>query len=291
MARKNNLKLVPKTLEGKICLLTGFTSGIGKAAALDLASRGATMILPARNPVAAEMIRSQIEEKTLNKNLFVLKVDLSSLKEIATVCREIKKRFKKIDILINNAGVMSGERKLSKDNIELTFAVNHLAYFMLTNQLLDLLKKSKSARIINVSSDVHRIGKMDFGNLMFETGYKRIRVYAESKLANILFTLFLAKRLENTKISVNCLHPGAVATSLGRDFSTFSRIVWNLIAKSPKKGAGTIIFLASSDDVEGVTGKYFANKKERTPSQIARDPAVQKKLWELSEEMCKAYIR
>jgi NAD(P)-dependent dehydrogenase (short-subunit alcohol dehydrogenase family) len=227
---------------------------------------------------------------TLNDNLYVLRADLASMKDIKTACSEIERRHKKIDLIINNAGLMSADRKLSKDNIELNFAVNHLAPFLITNLLLDKLKNSESARIINVSSGAHFMAKMDFDNLMFEKDYKRIKAYAQSKLANILFTFYLAKKLSDTKITVNCMNPGPVATNLGRDFSKFSQIIWKIIAKSPKRGADTIIYLSESDYIASVTGKYFEKRKIKKPSETSNDPKIQKKLWDVSKKLCKEYL-
>jgi NAD(P)-dependent dehydrogenase (short-subunit alcohol dehydrogenase family) len=215
--------------------------------------------------------------------------DLSSQEEIRRLTDEFKEAHPRLDVLINNAGVIRSKRVASADGIEMTFAVNHLAHFLLTNLLLELLKATAPSRIVNVSSGEQRNGTIDFDDLQGEKGYKTAKAYSQSKLANVLFTYELARRLEGTGVSANCLHPGAgVRTNLGSGVSgVFGLTVRALrpLMKSPEKGAETSIYLASSAEVEGLSGGYFVKKAEARSSDVSHDERIARRLWEASAEL------
>ena len=275
-----------KPLNGKVCLLTGFTSGIGRITARELAGMGATMILVARHSMHGETVKNDIRDETGNKDLFVFQADLSSLQDIRVLAEAFKRRFQRLDILINNAGLLSAQRMVSKDGFELTFAVNHLAPFLLTRLLLDVMDKSAPARIINVASDLHRKVEIDFEDLMSEREYNPMKVYSRSKLANVLFTRELAARLGPARVTANSLHPGTIATDIVRDYPAIMRFFWKLLTANPQKGARTTIHLASSPDLAGVTGAYFAKEQQVPSSPYSQDSQVARRLWETSERLC-----
>jgi NAD(P)-dependent dehydrogenase (short-subunit alcohol dehydrogenase family) len=272
-------------MNGKICLITGATAGIGQVTARSLAQMGATIVMVCRNPEKGEAALEEIKSTSGNPNIELLIADLSSQKEIRRLADEVKARYDRLDVLLNNAGVYIPKRTLTVDGLETTFAVNHLAYFLLTNLLLDVLKQSAPSRIVSVSSGAHFYGKVEFDNLQGEREYKGVPAYSNSKLENVLFTRELARRLEGTKVTANCLHPGAVATSIFRN--TPKPIEWLIKAftMSPEKGAETSIYLASSPEVEGITGKYFEKKHEKYPSRTAQDDELARNLWEVSEQL------
>jgi NAD(P)-dependent dehydrogenase (short-subunit alcohol dehydrogenase family) len=277
------------TMSGKICLVTGATNGIGKAAAQALAKMGATVVIVGRNAPKTAQLVEEIRAASDNQNVSSLLADLSSQQEVRRLSEEFKSRYSHLDVLLNNAGGTFTTRQLSVDGIEMTFALNHLAYFLLTNLLLDTLIASAPARIINVSSDAHSGGKIDFDNLQGERSYSGFGPYGNSKLANILFTTELARRLEGTGVTVNALHPGLVNTGFGKNNPGFIMKIMGavipLIARSPEKGAETSIYLASSPEVEGITGKYFIDCKVTQPAPQASDRAVALRLWNVSAEM------
>lgn len=276
------------TLQGKICLITGGTNGIGKSTALALARMGATVVIVGRNPAKTAQVVEEIRAASGNKNVDSLLADLSSQQAIRRLATEFKSQYPALHVLLNNAGTMLFQRRLSVDGIEMMFAVNHLAYFLLTNLLLDRLTASAPARIVNVASDVHTSGTIDFDNLQ-DAGRSGLKVYGNTKLANILFTLELARRLEGTGVTANALHPGQVATGIAGGNGKVVAVAYGLMSRvfflTPEKGAATSIYLASSPEVEGVTGKYFANCKVKQPAPQATDMAVALKLWEVSAEM------
>jgi NAD(P)-dependent dehydrogenase (short-subunit alcohol dehydrogenase family) len=276
------------TMEGRVCLITGGTNGIGKSTAQALAQMGATVVIVGRNAQKTTQVVEEIRASSGNKNVDSLLADLSSKQEIRRSADEFRGKYAQLHVLLNNAGAVFMQRQTSVDGIEMTFALNHLAYFLLTNLLLDTIKASAPARIINVSSDAHANGKIEFDNLQGERGYG-LGAYGNSKLANILFTVELARRLEGTGVTVNALHPGFVATGFARNngwlVATVMRIFTPLLGRSPEKGAETSVYLASSPEVEGVTGKYFFDSKAISPSPKATDMAVAGKLWEVSAEM------
>lgn len=267
-------------------MLTGANSGIGKATALGLAEMGTRIVIVCRNKERGEIAQQEIIEKTGNKNLDLLICDLSSQEQIHKLVSEFKQKYQNLHVLINNAGIVLSKRELSVDGIEMNFAVNYFAPFLLTNLLVDELKKSAPSRIINVSSGVHKRASMDFDDLQGENKkYGAFKNYGVSKLAITLFTYELSRKLEGTGITVNAVHPGVVRSNLGRDLPAFSRGFQKTFFKSPKKGAATSIYLASSPDVEGVTGKYFVNKQPKKSSGESYNEEYAKRLWEISAEM------
>jgi NAD(P)-dependent dehydrogenase (short-subunit alcohol dehydrogenase family) len=275
-------------MDGKICLITGGTNGIGKAIAHALAQMGATVVIVGRSAPKTAQVVEEIRAASGNKNMDSLVADLSSQQDIRRLADEFKSKYPHLHVLLNNAGAVFMQRQLSVDGIEMTFALNYLAYFLLTNLLLDMIKAGAPARIINVSSDAHSSGKIEFDNLEGERSYNS-KAYGNSKLANILFTLELSRHLEGTGVTVNALHPGFVATGFGNNnpglLMKVIRAAVPLIARSPEKGARTSIYLAISPGVEGVTGKYFYDSRVIPPAPQATDMGVARKLWEVSAEM------
>jgi retinol dehydrogenase 12 len=277
------------TLQGRICLITGGTNGIGRTTAQGLARLGATVVIVGRNAQKTNQVVAEIRSATGNPNVDSLLADLSSQQAVRRLASDFKRKYPQLHVLLNNAGGTFTTRQLSVDGIEMTLALNHLAYFLLTNLLLDTLIASAPARIINVSSDAHSRGKIDFDNLQGERSYSSFGLYGNSKLANILFTTELARRLEGTGVTVNALHPGFTRTGFGKNnpgfFMKIMGVVVPLIARSPEKGAVTSIYLASSPEVQSITGKYFVDCKVTQPALQAIDSAVAKKLWDVSAEM------
>lgn len=272
-------------MKDKICVITGASAGIGKVAALRLAELGARIVMVCRDRQKGEMARDEIKRQSGNASVELLLCDLSSQKQIRRLAEEFKATHDRLDVLLNNAGLYLPKRTTTEDGFEMTFAVNHLAYFLLTNLLLDLLKKSAPSRIVNVSSAAHFYGKMEFDNLQGERKYGGVAAYNNSKLANVLFTRELSRRLEGTNVTANCLHPGAVATSIFRNLPKPIEWLIKAFTMSPERGAETSVYLASSPDVETVTGKYFDNKQEKYPSRLAQDDELARQLWQVSEEM------
>ncbi len=276
------------SMEGKICIITGANSGIGKATAIGLAKMNATIIMLCRNRARGEEAQRVIIDLTGNNNVDLLICDLSSQKEIRDFVSEFKSKYQNLHVLINNAGVMLSKKLLSEDGFEMNFAVNHLAPFLLTNLLLDILKKSAPSRIINVGSAAHRMGKIDFEDLEKKNKKGRFfRLYGSSKLALTLVSYELSRKLEGSRVTVNVVHPGLINTKLGRERSSTRNGFANKFLKSPEIGAETSIFLASSPEVEGITGKYFAKKKEKPSSKESYNEEYAKRLWEISTEMTK----
>jgi NAD(P)-dependent dehydrogenase (short-subunit alcohol dehydrogenase family) len=277
-------------MSGKVCLVTGGSSGIGWATALGLANMGATVIVVGRDRSRGEAVVAEIKQKSNNDAVDLMLADLSSQASIRRLAEDLKDRYQQLHVLINNAGVFISKRTVTADGIETTFAVNHLAPFLLTNLLLDVLKASAPARIINVSSSGERLGILNFDDLQGEGRYSGFRAYNQSKLAMILFTYELARKLEGTDVTVNCVHPGVVVTNLGRGSSGSFGLLLRLMRpffSSPEKGAETSIYLASSPEVEGVSGKYFAKKSEAKSSERSYDAAIARRLWQVSAEMTK----
>jgi|TARA_B100001971_G_scaffold190116_1_gene192604 NAD(P)-dependent dehydrogenase (short-subunit alcohol dehydrogenase family) len=278
-------------MDGKVCMITGANSGIGLSTAKGLAKLGATLILVCRNKEKGDKALREIQYETQNDKIDLLLADLSSQKSVRDLASSFKTKYDKLDVLINNAGTYCTKRTFTEDGIETTFAVNHLAYFLLSNLLLDDLKASSSSRIIIVSSGLERQGKINFDDLQCEKGYFfGYRAYSQSKLANILFTYELAHRLAGTRITVNCLHPGFVKTNLIRTRRLIT-FLSSPLQITPEKGAETSIYLASSAEVEGITGKYFANKKETKSSKGSYDESISKRLWEVSAELTKLELK
>ena len=275
-------------LEGKVCLVTGATSGIGKETARVLAHHGGTLILVGRDPDKTVTTVEEFKHQVDTPNIEYLLADLSSQDEIRRLAEEFKSRHNRLDVLVNNAGAYYLRRHESVDGIEMTFALNHLGYFLLTNLLLDVIIASAPARIINVSSGSHLRATLDFDELQERRGFGGMNAYGQSKLANVLFTYELARRLDGTGVTVNVLHPGFVATNMGSNIGWIVRALrplMNLWALSVEEGAETVIHLATSPEVEGITGKYFFRCKPVPSSAYSYDEAVAEQLWRMSEEM------
>jgi NAD(P)-dependent dehydrogenase (short-subunit alcohol dehydrogenase family) len=273
-----------------ICLMTGATSGIGKAAATALAAHAYEMILVGRNAAKLENVSRQIRTQTENEAIHFLLADFSDLEQVRQLADQFKKQFPRLDILINNAGAYFNRRHRTVYGVEKTLLVNHLAPFLLTNLLLDRLQESESARIVNVSSNAHEHAKLDLDDLNMDRFYFGFWAYARSKLANILFTYELAHRLKDGQITVNALHPGRVGTDIFKtDFGIFGTpFKWFIeqISLTPEQGADNTVFLASSPEVEGVTGKYFVKREAVRSSPLSYDENLRRRLWEVSESKC-----
>ena len=273
---------------GKVCMVTGANSGIGKATALGLASLGATVVMVCRSQERGEAALAEIKQKSSNERIFLLLADLASQAAIRKLAEDFNKQFSTLHVLINNAGIIPRKRQVTVDGFETQFAVNHLAPFLLTNLLLDTLKRSAPARIVTVTSDMHRGASISFDDLQSVGSYRPVRVYSETKLANVLFTYELARKLKGTKVTANCLHPGMVATKLLADGIGIPRPLTSttkLIGSSPEKGAKTSIYLAASPEVEGVSGKYFVKEKPVESSQISYDQSLASRIWKQSAEL------
>jgi NAD(P)-dependent dehydrogenase (short-subunit alcohol dehydrogenase family) len=277
-------------LTGKTILITGATNGIGKVAALELAKQGPTIVLVGRNPAKLADTVQEIKDKSHNQAVDGLVADLFSMAEVRRLANEFTRKYSHLHVLINNAGAIFADRQHTVDGYERTFALNHLAYFLLTNLLLDLLKANAPARIINVSSGAHMGATLDFDDLQNEQHYSAggFTAYGQSKLDNLLFTYELARRLAGSGVTVNALHPGTVATGFGENNSGGMRLamqVFHLFSLTPDQGADTIVYLASSPEVEGISGKYWVKRKPVQSSAASYDEATQKRLWEVSARM------
>lgn len=273
-------------------VITGANCGIGRATAAELLRLQARVILACRDPERAEEAARELREETGDSGEVVVKqLDLSSLRSVQRFCQEVLREEPNLDVLINNAGVFQCPYTKTEDGFEMQFGVNHLGHFLLTHLLLGLLKSSAPSRIVVVSSKLYKYGEINFDDLNSEKSYNRGSAYSRSKLANILFTRELARRLEGTGVTVNVLHPGIVRTNLGRHINIpvlvkplFNVVSWAFF-KSPAEGAQTSVFLAASPEVEGVSGKYFGDCKEEDLIPKAMDDLVARKLWDISEVM------
>jgi NAD(P)-dependent dehydrogenase (short-subunit alcohol dehydrogenase family) len=275
-------------VQGKVVVITGATSGIGEVAARRLAAMGARMVLIARDKNRGEAVLAQLRAAGPDISHSIHYGDLSRISEMKRLALEIAAVEPRIDVLINNAGALFASRKLTEDGLECTFAVNHMAYFVLTYGLLARLSAFPPARIVNTASDAHRGCELDFDDLQSSKAYSAIRVYGRSKLCNILFTRELSRRLSGQGVSANCLHPGFVATRFGDGSGGFlSRVVRvaKLFAISPDKGAETLVYLASSPEVSRVSGGYFYKCRPATPTAPARDDESAKRLWAASAKL------
>lgn len=277
-------------LEGRRCVVTGATSGIGRETARALALRGAEVIVHGRDSAAVGATCRSIVVSAPSARVSGIVADFSALASVRRMANELAARHATIDVLVNNAAAVPAARKLTADGYEWQFGVNHLAPFLLTNLLLGTLKKSGPARIVNVSSEAHRRARIDFDDLQSERGkYNALRAYGASKLANILFTLELSRRLAGTGVTANSLHPGLVMTNIFREAGPVERTLIRLLGRwlmlSPAQGAATSVYLASSPEVAGVTGKYFAKCRELEPAPQAGDAAAAARLWEISEQL------
>src|SRR5437588_9398273 len=281
---------VNSSMQGKICMVTGANSGIGKATALELAQMGATVVMVCRDRARGEEAKREITTKSRNNAVDLLQADLSSQQSIRQLVGNFQHHYTHLHVLINNAGAaFPGRRRETVDGLEMTFAVNYLAPFLLTNLLLDVLTASAPARIVNVSSDAQASGYIQMDDLQAEKLYRPMRTYPQSKLAMVLFTYELARRLQGTGVTANCLHPGFVATNFAQsDVRPAVRFLVKLIGSfgaSPQEGAKTSIYLASSPDVEGVTGTYFVKSMPRRSASISYDESLQRQLWEQSAKL------
>ncbi|RUL81931.1 SDR family oxidoreductase [Tautonia sociabilis] len=272
---------------GKTCLVTGATSGIGAVTAEELARKGATVVLVGRDPTRCEAALARIRQRTGNPRVEALVADLSSQAEVRLLAEEFRRRFDRLDVLVNNAGALFLERRETVDGIERTFALNHLAYFLLTILLRDLLEASSPSRVVIVSSEAHRGMTLDFDDLEGRRRYQGMMAYGRSKLANLLFARELARRLEGTGVTVNALHPGFVNSSFfsghGTGYWAMRRLA-GVFAISPEQGARTSVYLASAPEVEGVSGRYFIKRTPAEPSRAAKDDEAARRLWRVSEE-------
>lgn len=296
LIKKHKIRDKVRTLmNGKRVLITGATNGIGKVAALELAKMGAEVVIVGRNPQKTERVVNELKITSGNRNIDMLIADLSSMEQIRNLADDFHARYDSLDVLLNNAGAVFDEYKETVDGLEMTFALNHISYFLLTNLLLDTIKRTAQekgeARIINVSSDAHQSARngLDFDHLNAKSGFSAFGTYGKSKLANILFTYELARRLDDTNITVNALHPGFVETGFGHNTGSimkfFTSIAQRLFAKSPEQGAETLVYLASSADVANMTGKYWVDKQTRKSTDISYNRDQQRQLWELSEDI------
>ncbi len=272
---------------GKVIVVTGASSGIGAAAAVELAKRGARVTPVGRNPERLVKVAERVRAAGDGTGGEPLQADFASLDEVRRLAGELLERHERIDVLVNNAGLLMGRRELTADGHEKTFAVNHLAPFLLTNLLLERLGASAPARIVTTSSDAHHSGRMDFDDLMAERSWSSWRAYASSKLANVLFTRALARRLDGNDVVANCLHPGVIRTRLGRGPSPIA-MGWTLAKPffaSPKRGAGTIVYLASDPEAGDFNGGYFVDCRLKPPTREAADEELADRLWRVSEEL------
>ncbi len=277
-------------MRGKTVLVTGANTGIGLEAAAELAGMGADVVITARDPAKGSAAVTEIRRRHPGANVEPMELDLSRLDDVRAFAAAFRESHDRLDVLVNNAGLMLGERSVTQDGNETTFQVNHLGPFLLTHLLLDLVKASAPARIVNVASAAHRGGRLDFTDLRRERSYAGMRVYATTKLCNILFTHELARRLEGSGVAANALHPGTVRTGFGQDGDAkgFMRIGMALVRPfilSPAGGAKTTIYLASSPDVEGKSGGYYQRSHASRPSARARDDETARRLWEVSAQL------
>jgi NAD(P)-dependent dehydrogenase (short-subunit alcohol dehydrogenase family) len=276
-------------MKGKTVVVTGANQGIGKATALALAREGARVLVVARNPDKGRAAVEEVRALSGSKQVELVVADLSSQAEVRRAAADIRSRVDRLDVLVNNAGVFVPERHTTVDGLEETFAVNHVAYWLLTHELLDVLRASAPSRVVVVSSEAHRGASMRWDDLGQEgTRYRGFRAYGQSKLANLLFTYELARRLEGTGVTANALHPGVIGSGFAQTYGGAMALLVK-IAKpfllTPEEGARTSVYLASSPEVEGVTGKYFARCKPVKSNALSYDEAAQRKLWALSEQL------
>ncbi len=278
---------------GKRILITGATNGIGKQAALELAKMGASLVIIGRDEIKTVKVARDIMQVSGNTDIDILVADLSSMEEIRRIASEFRQKFNRLDVLLNNAGALFSKFETSVDGYEMTFALNHFSYYLLTMLLLDIIKLTArdhgEARIINVSSSAHSAAGNDglrLDAINDRSQFRAFRVYGGSKLANLLFTYQLARRLEGAGISVNAAHPGLVNTGFGDNMTGFMRYLFGLMKKvagrSPQKGAETLIYLAASPEVAGISGKYFIDKQQKRSSDISYDEEQQRALWDYS---------
>jgi retinol dehydrogenase-12 len=277
-------------MQGKVCLITGATAGIGKEAATALAALGAEVVITGRNPQKTRDTVEQIKSESGSQCVHYLLADFSDLRQVRDLAEAFKESQSRLDVLLNNAGTFFNRRIKTAHGVEMVLLVNHLAPFLLTNLLLEVIQSSAPARIINVTSEAHKYGKLNFDDLQFEHGFSGMMAYARSKLANILFTYELARRLEGSGVTVNAVHPGHVATDIWKtNFPVFGpalKYMLGLFALTPEQGAEPLITLASSPDVAGMTGQYFVRGKAARSSPPSYNGSIARQLWETSDGLC-----
>ena len=287
------MSFTPTATPRKIALVTGATNGIGKVTALELAKAGYRVLLTSRDAAKGKKVLEEIRAQSGNDALELFVGDLLSMTDVRRIALEIRERHPKLDVLVNNAGGLFKERSTTVDGFEYTFAFNHLSYFLLTNLLLPNLKVAGDARVVSVSSAANRLGRIHWDDLQFSTGYSAYAAYNQSKLMNVLFANALARRLRGTGVTSNSLHPGVVRSGFNFNPGGPIRVVFaisKLMAVSPEKGAQTSLYLATSPEVNGVTGQYFANKKQKRANAIAYGESAQERLWDLSEKLLSSWL-
>lgn len=275
-------------LRGKVALVTGATNGIGKVTARELAKMGAATVIIGRSAEKVQQTRDEIRQAAGHAQIEGIVADLSLMSQTRAAADEFRQSYDRLDVLVNNAAIGASQRAVTGEGFERMFALNHLSYFLLTNLLLDIIRASAPARIVNVSSDAHRTTYLDFDNLQSERDWGRagFKAYGRTKLMNILFTRELARRLEGTGVTANAVHPGTVATGIWRGaggvFGTVIGALAPLLMRTPEEGAQTSIYVATSPEVEGMTGLYFSDSKPVSPSKAAQDDAAARRLWTVS---------
>lgn len=276
-------------MNGKICIVTGSNSGIGKETASALAEMGATVVMAVRDAEKGENARDEISEQTGNTKTDLMVCDLASIDSIRQFAKEFSEKYNRLDVLINNAGCTIHKRQVTIDGFERTLAVNYLGPFLLTHELLTILKSSAPSRVINLTSGIHFRAKVDFDDLQKESKYKAMDAYGDAKLMVVMYTYELARRLEGTGVSVNVVHPGFAATNMGSNMGALRyKIMFKMVRPlqiSAKKGAETSVYVASSPELEGVTGKYFAKSQDQPSSELSYDEEAQTHLWAITEEL------
>jgi NAD(P)-dependent dehydrogenase (short-subunit alcohol dehydrogenase family) len=280
-------------MQGKVCLVTGATQGIGKATALGLAQQGAEVVIVGRDAAKTEAVAQELKQQSGNENIGTLVADLSVMSEVRKLAQQFRSNHSALHVLVNNAGGVFMERKVTRDGFEYTLGLNHFAYFVLTQELLPLLEQTGHARVVSLSSEAQSAGKINFDDLQLEKNYSGLGAYCQSKLANVMFTYELSRRLasKHATVTANCVHPGGVATGFGKNnrgvFGFLMRTIAPFVLITPEKGADTAVYLASSPEVEGVSGKYFVKRKVKKTNPLSYDEACQR-LWELSEKLTAA---
>ncbi|MGK3997697.1 SDR family oxidoreductase [Sorangium sp. So ce1024] len=273
-------------MRGKICIVTGGNTGIGKETARGLAQRGATVVLACRDTQKGEAAREDIARTTGNEDVRVMGLDLASKASIRSFAESFRAARDRLDVLVNNAGVWLRSRSTTRDGLEATFGVNHVGTWLLTQELLPLLKQSAPSRIVILSSKLHYSGTMDWEDLQFERRkYSSMTAYKQSKLANVLFTRALSRRLAGTGVTVNAVHPGVVATELTRDFPKLFMKLSQLFLLTPEQGAACSLHVATAPELDGVTGEYFEKSRIKPAAAAALDEAAQERLWKLTEAL------
>ncbi|MFX0108652.1 MAG: SDR family oxidoreductase [Candidatus Hodarchaeota archaeon] len=277
------------SMTGKVCIITGSNSGIGKETAASLAEKGATIAMAVRNTKRGEAARTELEERTGSESISVMLCDLASIDSIRTFVSDFNEKYNQLDVLVNNAGAAFHKRHVTHDGFECTLAVNFLGPFLLTHCLLPKLKACAPSRIINLTSGLHGRATVDFNDLQSERSYNGMSAYQNTKLMSLMFTYELARRLEGTGVTANAVHPGFVATNLGSNMGGLrNKVMFKLVRPmqiSPQKGAATSVYVASSPELENVSGAFFAKEQETKSSDFSYDREVQKRLWETAEKL------